>query len=138
MSEITLAGIELPGDLYWSDEFTSWKVGQAARVSLTGALIVHQSALQAGRPITLESQQEGNNWVGWLTLVQLEALRALEADPLAGPFTLVMPAHNTGTRSFQVMFRRDGVKAIEARPVRFISPYVDGDVYAATIRLMEI
>ena len=43
--------IDLPADLQWSDEFTAWRVGQQARTSLTGALIVQESARQAGRPI---------------------------------------------------------------------------------------
>ena len=63
MTDITLAGITLPGDLVWSDEFQSWKVGQARKTSLTGALILHVGTLQAGRPITLETSQEGDNWV---------------------------------------------------------------------------
>ena len=58
MTDITLAGITLPGDLYWSDEFTAWKVGQARKTSLTGALILHVGALQTGRPITLETNRK--------------------------------------------------------------------------------
>lgn len=135
---IVLAGITLPGDLQWTDEFTAWKVGQVARTSLTGALIVHESVRQAGRPITLESQQEGSGWVGIVSLDTLRALQASEESPVAGPFQLVLPAHNAGTRSFTCIWRREGGAAIEARPARFISPYVDGDWFAVTLRLLQV
>lgn len=138
MTDITLAGVTLPGDLYWSDEFTAWKVGQTRKTSLTGALILHESALLAGRPITLETTQEGSNWVAPLRLDQLLQLQALEEDVEAGPFELVMPDYNAGIRSFTVRFNRDGGKAIEARPIRFISPAVDADYFAVTLRLIQV
>lgn len=138
MTDITLAGITLPGDLYWSDEFASWKVGQVRKTSLTGALILHESALIAGRPITLETTQEGSNWVAPLRLEELLQLQALEEDVAAGPFTLVMPDHNAGTRSFTVRFNRDGGKAIEAKPIRFIAPAIDADYFAVTLRLIQV
>ncbi len=138
MTDITLAGITLPGDLYWSDEFTSWKVGQTRKVSLTGALILHESALLAGRPITLETTQDGNAWVAPVTLAVLRQLQALEEDIGAGDHTLVLPDHNDGTRTFTVRFNRDGGTAIQARPIRFISPASDSDYFALTLRLIQV
>lgn len=138
MSDITLAGITLPGDLYWSDEFNAWKVGQARKTSLTGALILHASALQTGRPVTLETTQEGSAWVAPIRLDTLRQLQAIEADVAEGPFTLVLPAHNTGTRSMNVAFRRDDGAAIEARPIRFASPALDADYFAITLRLIQV
>ncbi|HEY4531533.1 MAG TPA: hypothetical protein VIG97_14620 [Luteimonas sp.] len=135
---ITLDGITLPEDLEWTDEFTAWKVGQVARTSLTGALIVHESVRQAGRPITLASQQQGSRWVAPLRLDTLRALQASEEAVAAGPFQLVMPAHNAGTRTFSCIWRREGGAAIEARPIRFITPYVDGDWFAVTLRLLQV
>lgn len=138
MTDITLAGITLPGDLVWSDEFQSWKVGQARKTSLTGALILHVGILQGGRPITLETSQEGDNWVGLIRLDTLRALQALEEDPDAEPLSLVLPDHNTGTRTLSVAFRRDDGKAIEARSIRVISPFVDADYFAITLRLIQV
>lgn len=138
MTDITLAGITLPGDLYWSDEFTAWKVGQARKTSLTGALILHVGALQTGRPITLETTQDGSAWVAPIQLDTLRQLQAIEADPNAGPFTLVLPEHNAGTRTFSVHFRRDDGAAIEARPIRFASPALDADYFAITLRLIQV
>ena len=138
MTDITLAGITLPGDLAWSDEFQSWKVGQARKTSLTGALILHVGTLQAGRPITLETSQEGDNWVAPVRLDTLRALQALEEDPDAEPLALVLPDHNTGTRTLSVAFRRDDGAAIEARSIRTISPFVDTDYFAITLRLIQV
>lgn len=135
---ILLDGIELPEDLDWADEFTAWKVGQVVRTSLTGALVVHESVRQAGRPITLETTRDGQRWVAPLRLDTLRELQASEEAPAAGPFELVLPAHNAGTRSFTCIWRREGGSAIEARPIRFITPYVDGDWFAVTLRLLQV
>lgn len=138
MSEITLDTITLPGDLFWSDEFTAWKVGQLQRVSVTGALVVNESALQAGRPITLETTQSGNVYVAAITLPVLLDLQALESQARTLPMVLTVPGHNGGTRSFNVLFNRASGKAIEARPVLFASPYIDGDYFAITLRLIQV
>ena len=46
--------ITLPEDLAWPDEFDWSPVVGAEQRSLSGALIVHHSTAQGGRPITLE------------------------------------------------------------------------------------
>lgn len=137
MSDILLDGISLPEDLLWTDEFTAWKVGQSVKPSLTGAQIVQEAALQSGRAITLESQQEGSDWIGMVTLDVLRALQASEETP-GNTFALVMPAHNSGTRTFTVAWRRTAGAAIEARPMQQITPQFDGDYYAVTLRLMTV
>lgn len=138
MGDLTLAGIELPADLYWSDEFTAWKVGQSQRTSLTGALVVSESAQQAGRPITLETTNSGSAYVAAVSLDVLRQLQALESAPRDTPMTLVLPAHNSGTRTFQVLFNRAGGAAIEAEPLLFKSPYFDGDYFSITLRLIQV
>jgi hypothetical protein len=138
MSDYILDGIELPDDMWWSDEFNAWRVGQNVRTSLTGALIVQEGALQAGRPITLESQQIGSAWIAPVTLDVLRALQAKEQVAGATPFVLTLPGHNTGSRDFDVIWRRTSGPAIEARPIRFAIPQLDGDYYAVTLRLMTV
>lgn len=138
MDAIVLDGISLPVDLQWTDEFTSWKVGQVMRTSLTGALIVHESARQAGRPVTLESWQDGRAWAGVVDLATLRALQASE-EAYPGPsFDVVLPAHNSGSRTLRCRWRRDGGNAISARELKFIVPYVDGDLFAVTLRLIQV
>jgi len=133
----SLAGIELPDDLFWSDEFTAWRVGQVLRTSLTGALIVQESARQAGRPVTLESTEDAGAHVGCVPLATLNALRALEEQPGSPPMTLVLP-DAAGTRSMQVLWRRVDGAAIEARPIVFRAPAIDSDYFAITLRLIQV
>lgn len=134
----SIDGITIPDDIQWTDEFTSWKVGQVVRTSVNGARIIHEGALQSGRPVTLESGQEGSAFFAPVTLGILNALLASEADPDNGPFDVVVPDHNSGTRTLSCVWRREGGEAIVARPIRFISPYVDGDYFAVTLRLMQV
>jgi len=138
MSRILLAGIELPADLQWIDEFTAWKVGQAVRTSLTGARIVQESALQAGRPITLQTQRDGSAYVGPVTLDVLRALQASEEQPRSTPLPLLLPAHNGGERALSVAWRRTDGAAIEAEPIRFAVPALDGDYFSINLRLMTV
>ena len=138
MSRIVLAGIELPADLQWTDEFTGWRVGQSVKTSLTGARIVQESSLQAGRPITLQSQRDGSAWVGPVTLDVLRALQASEEQPRSAALLLVLPAHNGGDREFSVAWRRSDGAGIEAEPIRFAVPALDGDYYSITLRLMTV
>ncbi len=138
MTRIVLAGIELPADLQWTDEFTAWKVGQQARPSLTGALIVQESSRQAGRPITLQTTRDGTAYVGVVSLPTLRALQASESEARLAPLDLVMPAHNSGERSFQVRWRRTDGPAIEVDPTRFAVPALDADLFSITLRLMTV
>lgn len=138
MSRILLAGIELPADLQWTDEFTAWRVGQQVKTSLTGARIVQESALQAGRPITLQTQAEGSTYIGPVTLEVLRQLQASEEQPRIGSLQLVMPDHNNGERTFQVRWRRAEGAALEAAPINYAVPVLDGDYFSITLRLMTV
>lgn len=138
MSVLSLAGIALPADLQWTDEFTAWRVGQAVKTSLTGALIVQESAMQAGRPITLQTQRDGSAYVAPVRLDVLRALQALEELPRTASLPLILPAHNGGQRELPVRWRRTDGPGIEADPIRFAVPALDGDYFSITLRLMTV
>ncbi|HIE4128094.1 TPA: hypothetical protein ACXOGX_000895 [Stenotrophomonas maltophilia] len=138
MTRIMLAGIELPADLQWTDEFTAWRVGQQVRNSLNGAMIVQESARQAGRPITLQTTRDGTAYVGVVALPIVRALQASESEARLSPLELVMPAHNGGDRTFQVRWRRVDGPAIEVEPTRFAVPALDSDLFSITLRLMTV
>ena len=59
---LTLADVSttlaLNPDLYWSDENNWHPVDQTADRTITGALIVQAAARVAGRPVTLEPQDD--------------------------------------------------------------------------------
>ena len=135
----SLAGIELPYDIQWSDEHTAWKVGQIVRPTLTGALIIQESALQAGRPITLRGYDDGGlRYVAPITLATLDALRALEETAGGASMTLILPAAGDTTRSFTVRFRRTDGPAIAATPIKYQIPAESSDWFLATLRLLQV
>lgn len=135
---IFLDAIELPEDLLWSDETTSWKVGQTVATTLTGARIIQESALQAGRPITLESQQNGSDYVAVVPRSVVDALLAKEAIAGAAPMTLSLPVFEDEPRTFQVLWRRTDGPAIESRPISFKAPIAPSDFFYITLRLMQV
>lgn len=116
----------LPTDLIWTDEFGHDAVAQALTRTEGGALIVEETALIAGQPITLT----GGRDAGWITREDLIALRALADDPLA-TYTLEL----NDAREFTVMFRRP---ALQAEPVIPYSAPDDADAYAITINLITV
>lgn len=125
--------INLPEDIQWVDEFLPWKVQQVTEYSLTGALIVHESAKLAGRPITLQSGSD----FAWVTRETVDALRALEEVAGAANMTLSIPTYPTGTRDFTVRFRRDQAP-IEAAQLKHRTPPAPTDYYSLVLRLMQV
>lgn len=123
---ITLNSIELP-DLLWTDEY-AWNpvVGDIA-YTVSGALIVEESVMQSGRPITLASTESG----GWTTKAVVDALRQLS---LATGNTLALNLHGT-TRT--VIWKRSG-NSVEAEPVVAYSDPSPDTRYRITLRLLEV
>ena len=123
---ITIDALTLPDDLLWADEFAFEEVAQEQTRTEGGALIVEETALTGGRPITLRGASDA----GWFTRTQLLALQALAANANTA-HTLTL--HDS--RSFQVQFARP---AIEAEPIVNYSDPAGGDFYAVTLKLIEI
>lgn len=108
---VSLDGIVLPDDLQWIDEFSGFGVGQLIQPTLTGALLVEETAQTKGRFITLES---GNG--SWVTRATASQLATLAATPLAANTTL--PLVWGDGRTFDVVFDRTrgpGFRAVEVR-----------------------
>ena len=122
--------LDLHPDLRWSDEDNWHPVAQTVERTLTGALDIQVAALQAGRPITLEPEDDGSAWVPASAVAQLRNWAAVPGKTM----TLTLRGE-----AREVIFRhQDG--GFEARPVL---QYRDGhelsaDFYLCTIRLMEI
>lgn len=126
---VSLAGIVLPNDLVWSDEFVGYGVGQVITPTLTTALVVEETAQVAGRNITLESDG------AWVTRATVQALEAVAATPLDGTtLTLVWG----DARTFEVVFDRSSGAAVEAEEIyRLASGDQAGThYYTLTLRLI--
>lgn len=126
----TLEGIEIPDDLQWTDEFLVWGMTQQAEVSVGGALLLEEWQQLAGRPITLQSGQDGTRYWGVVTRAIVEQLHALANAPRATAMTLVL----ADAREFAVRWRAEG---FEAKPWKHIVPAEAGDYYTITLRLQE-
>lgn len=124
---ITLDALTLPSDLLWSDEFEWSPIESTQEYAVTGALVVDTATRQAGRPITLEADED-RAWIDRATLQQLYAL----TTPANRQMTLVM---NGVTRD--VIFRPGG-DPISARPIfPLANPQADL-AYVVTLRLTEV
>lgn len=120
---VTLGSITLPDDLVWIDEVGHDPVAQATQRTLGGVMVIEETELVAGVPITLGAEDQ---WVDRTTVI---ALRALAAS--AGQ------THTLNLRgdAYTVAFRRP---AIEARPVIQYADPDAGDRYAIRINLITV
>ena len=123
----TLGAVQIPEDVWWSDEFAWSPVEQSTTRSLTGALIVQLGTKTKGRPITLTSNDRG----GWVARSTVIALRALAATAGA-TYTLTL----ADGRSFTVSF--DAEKDFTAEPVRPSADMAGATPYRITLPLIEV
>lgn len=126
--------IALSDDLEWVDEFQWLPTAQQVDVASDGALIVEESAQQAGRPITLQGRFDGREGFALITRATVVALRALAATPRDTPMLLTL----ADGRTFNVLFRHTDGVAVEAQAMHHVVPHDDADLYAITIRLMQV
>jgi hypothetical protein len=131
---ITLGTISLPEDLQWTDEFSWSPVAQQREVTFNGALIIEEAAQLAGRPITLEGRLEGNAGFAAVERSVIQDLRALAAEPLSDPLVLTLD----DGRAFDVRFNYESGNPVEAKPYKHVIPPANTDLYALTLRLLEV
>jgi hypothetical protein len=120
--------IDLPEDLYWVDENSWHPVEQNSKRTLTGALIVQVATRQAGRPITLQPEDDRSAAMSRATLDVLRTWAAVAGREM----TLTLRGV-----SRTVIFRHEDT-AIEATPFIHYSDVQSEDFYLATLRFLEI
>ena len=121
--------ITLHPDLFWADENDWHPVEQSVERSITGALIVQVAARLAGRPITLQPEDENS---AWMQRSVVDSLRNWAAVP-GKQMTLTLRGT---TRT--VMFRHHEGEAVVALPVVHFNDVQSADWYRCTIRFMEL
>lgn len=128
-----LDGLELPGDLQWTDE-TAWDpVAQAVTTTLTGALIIEESVREAGRPITLVGVDDAGMHSGYVKKSVLDQLLARRTPGRQ----MGLQLHDG--RQFTVTFRYHDGHAVEAVPLYIQGSYGPEDIFVnLTIRLMQV
>ncbi|WP_338496203.1 hypothetical protein [Delftia tsuruhatensis] len=120
--------LNLNPDLRWSDEDNWHPVQQSVQRTITGALDIQAAAMDKGRPITLEPEDDSSAWMSSDVVVQLRNWAAVPGQQL------ILTLRNE-TRD--VIFRhQDG--GLEARPVVHYRDRTPTDWYLCVVRLMEI
>ena len=121
--------VTLPAALYWADEHSWAPVGQTTERTITGALIVSVATRLAGRPVTLQPEDDRSAWTPRADLDQLRHWAA-------GAGRVLQLTLRGSTRD--VMFRHQDNNAVEATPVQHLNDTQPGDWFLVTVRLMEI
>lgn len=121
--------VELHRDLKWSDEHEWNPVAQSAERTVTGDMDVQASAMNAGRPITLQPEDESS---AWMHISAIEQLRNFAAVPLK---VLQLTINGTGRT---VIFRHHDGLGVEAEPLIHYNDRLPEDYFLCTVRLMEI
>jgi hypothetical protein len=120
--------ITLPDSLEWFNEYNWSPVGQDIRATIGNGIIIQESLVVAGRPITLR----GGEFV-WITKTVLDALKALYDVPDKS-YTLTLP----DARTFNVVFDRSSGAGLEAVPIWRKNVQDTTDYFTITLTLMEV
>jgi hypothetical protein len=129
MATITLDAVQLPGDLIWTDELNWVSVKAQQDYSLSGGLIIQESIVTAGRPITLESGDES----AWVERGALQAI-LVKAQTLNGPNMALTLGDG---RVFSVRFDRSG-DVLKATPIQPGKLPAATDYYKITLKLIQV
>jgi len=119
--------IELPEDLYWSDE--DWSpIEQTSDYSVRGALIIQEAVRTNGRPITLQPEDDRSAAMSRATFDILRNWAAVAGRQM----TLTLRGE-----TYNVIFRHTE-RAIESRPFVHYSDVQSTDYYLTTLRFTVI
>lgn len=120
--------ITLPDDLEWVDEYDFSTVGQDVQPTIGGGIIISESVILAGRPLTLTSGESV-----WTNKSIVDALMVL-VNTIGKTYTLTLP----DTRTFTVIFNREQGVPVDAKPVWRHTVQLPDSPYLLTLRLMEV
>ena len=123
---IKIDTLELPPEIIWIDKQKWSGVYQGSVVTLGGKTVVQAIAAVNGRPITLNATANQ----GWLTLAQVDALKALAAVPGA-----VYSFEYNGFVD-NVVFNHGSSQALDLEPL--VQGGEPSDYHFGTIRLLTI
>ena len=125
---VTNETLTLHPDLKWTDENNWHPVEQTAERTITGALIVQIGTKVAGRPITLEPEDDSS---AWMLRSAVEQLRNWAAVP-----GLQMTLTLRGVDRTVIFRHQDG--GFDANPVIHYRDVESDDFYRCVVRLMEM
>jgi len=121
--------VTLSDDLLRIDEHAWSPVRQSVSPTLTGALFIDVSVMQAGEPITLAGAADSS---GAITRAQFAQLRAL-ADVAGKTYTLTY----RGT-AYEVVWRHEDAPALDARDLIDYADPIASDWVVPTLKFTRI
>lgn len=124
----TLGGIRIPSGMVWVDEFSWLAVQKEKEYSTTGALLLDVGVKQAGRPITLQAEENA----GWIKRDVLKQVQDLANQPIA-----VHSLELADGRVFSVQFDATD-DAITAQPIGRPELPLGSQDYYATFKLITV
>lgn len=124
--------IDLPPELFWSDEFKWNKVKGTKARTITGALVVQTGVAVKGRPITLVAPNDMN----WISRAQLELLTDWSENP-ALVMELKLNYEGVPTKTFDVSFDYEE-NPIDAEPVSSYESPKPEDEFRVTLKFIEV
>ena len=122
-----ISSISLPDSLEWTDEYDWSDVQQDIKQTIGGGLVISESSVLVGRPITLV----GGDQV-WVDKSLLDSLMA-KVNVADKTFTLTL----ADARTFTVKFERSS-NPIDAKPVWRKNVQDSDSKYTLALRLMEV
>lgn len=131
VDQVTLAELNLPNDLLWTDEFNWSPVVIAKSYTLSGSLVLESGKKLAGRPISLSAPAD----MGWVTRTTIQTVRDWAAIQ-DRQFKLIFE-YPTDSRQFLVRFDQEN-DPIQSSPVKGFPSHNPGDWYNLAIKLIEV
>jgi hypothetical protein len=125
---IQLGSVVLSPSMLWVDRDSFSPVAQTMKRTLGGTLVLFSRALSAGRPITLEAQQD----TGWITRDMLDGLTTMASTP-GGVYTFEYHGFFSS-----VVFRHDDPPAVEFSPIQPRAVPLSGDYYTGALKLLTV
>lgn len=120
--------VTLPDDLEWVDEFAWSSVKQDIQPTIGGGMVISESVVSKGRPITLTSGEQV-----WTNKSIVDILVTL-INTVDKTYTLTLP----DLREFTVAFNRESGSPITATPVFRQTIQAPDSPHILTLRLMEV
>lgn len=123
--------VNLPPELFWTDEFLWNKVKGTNTPTITGSQSVQLGVMKNGRPITLTAPSD----MCWIERSLLEILYSWAELPSL-KMDLTMAYDGMPVRTFIVMFNHTD-NPVEAEPVSGYESPKPTDEFRVTLKLME-
>lgn len=125
---ISLNGVSLHDDLFWDQDLNYPAAAQNVLYTVLGSIVVQTTPLAGGEEIYLTATRNGEQFTGWFTRDQIDAIKILEKEGTVVEFIY-------GTVTQNVIVKSGGIDVTRLLPSSDLS---SDDKYTGTITLIKI